>query len=86
MPSHEWKRDDCLVTTDPAHVDLDLVHGFLTQAYWCQGIPRETVQRSIENAIPFSLFAGGRAAGFARVVTDRATVAYLGDVFVVLWR
>ncbi len=82
MGYHEWRRDDCLVTTDPARVDLDVVHGFLAEAYWCQGIPRETVRRSIENAMPFSLFVGGRAAGFARVVTDRATVAYLGDVFV----
>jgi len=82
MPHHEWNREDCLLTTDPARVDLDVVHGFLAEAYWCKGIPRETVQRSIENAIPFSLFVGGRAAGFARVVTDRATVAYLGDVFV----
>ena len=82
MPHHEWKRDDCLVTTDPARVDLDVVHGFLVQSYWCPDIPRETVKRSIDNAIPFSLFVGGRAAGFARVVTDRATVAYLGDVFV----
>jgi GNAT superfamily N-acetyltransferase len=82
MPFHEWQRDDCLITTDPARVDLDVVHGFLTESYWCPGIPRETVKRSIENATPFSLFVAGRAAGFARVVTDRATVAYVGDVFV----
>lgn len=82
MSHHEWKREDCVVTTDPARVDMDAVHGFLTESYWCPGIPRETVQRSIDNAIPFSLFVGGLSAGFARVVTDRATVAYLGDVFV----
>src|SRR5213594_1481 len=82
MPHLEWMRDDQLVTTDPARVDLDAVHGFLSQAYWCAGIPRETVRRSIENAIPFSAYVGDRFAGFARVVTDRATVAYLGDVFV----
>lgn len=82
MPYPEWQRDDCVVTTDPARVDFETVYAFLVQAYWCQGIPRETVRRSIENAIPFSLFVGGRAAGFARVVSDRATVAYLGDVFV----
>jgi GNAT superfamily N-acetyltransferase len=82
MPYPEWRRDDCLVTTDPGRVDLDFVHGFLSQAYWCEGVPRETVRRSIEHAIPFMLFSGGRPAGFARVVSDRATVAYLGDVFV----
>ena len=82
MPYPEWSRGDDLVTTDPARVDLDMVHGFLTTSYWCEGISRELVARSIENAIPFSVFAGDEPAGFARVVTDRATVAYVGDVFV----
>ena len=82
MPHHEWQRDDCLVTTDPARVDLDFVHGFLTASYWAAGITRETVHRSIEHAIPFTLFVSGAPAGFARVVSDRATVAYVGDVFV----
>ena len=82
MAYPEWRRGDDLVTTDPARVDFDVVYGFLSRAYWCEGIPRETVRRSIEHAIPFMLFADGRAAGFARVVTDRATVAYIGDVFV----
>ncbi len=82
MPYPEWTRDECLVTTDPKRVDLDVVHGFLTQSYWCEGIPRETVRRSIEHSIPFSVFVDGRPAGFARVITDRATFAYVGDVFV----
>jgi len=78
----EWRRDEFLVTTDPARVDLDVVHGFLASSYWAKGIPRETVRRSIEESIPFSLLSGDRLIGFARVVSDRATVAYLGDVFV----
>lgn len=78
----EWHRGEYLVTNDPARVDLDVVHGYLTESYWAKGIPREIVQRAIENAIPFSLLAGDRLIGFARVVSDRATVAYLGDVFV----
>ena len=82
MPFAEWTRDDCLVTTDPARVDVDAVHGYLTASYWAEGIPRDTVQRSIHNAIPFMLYAGGKPAGFSRVVSDRATVAYIGDVFV----
>ena len=82
MSPIEWRRGDDLVTTDPGCVDLDVVHGFLTQAYWSQGIPRETLERAIEGSIPFSLFVGDRYAGFARVITDRATIAYLGDVFV----
>ncbi len=82
MAHHEWSRGDAVLTTDPGRVDLDVVHGFLAQAYWCAGIPRALVARSIEHSIPFSLFVAGRAAGFARVVSDRATVAYVGDVFV----
>ena len=82
MAHATWTRDDCLLTTDPSHVDMDAIHGYLSASYWAEGIPRETVQRSIDNAIPFMLFVGGRAAGFSRVVSDRATVAYIGDVFV----
>jgi len=82
MPHPEWTRDGAIVTTDPARVDLDVVHGFLTTSYWCAGIPRELVARAIANAIPFSVWVDGRQLGFARVVSDRATVAYLADVFV----
>lgn len=78
----EWRRDAYRITTDPAAVDLAMVHGFLTSCYWAKNIPFETVRRSVEGAIPFSVFDGDRQVGFARVVTDRATVAYLGDVFV----
>lgn len=84
----EWRQGGYLVTTDPARVDVDVVHGFLTRSYWAAGIPRELVERSIEHALAFSLWhepAEGPAAqvGFARVVTDRATFAYVGDVFVI---
>ena len=78
----EWRRDDLLITTDPARVDIAVVHGFLAGSYWARGIPVEVVTRSIEHSIPFSLLAADHQVGFARVVTDRATVAYLGDVFV----
>ena len=82
MAHPEWTRDDCLITTDPARVDLDAVHGYLSTSHWAQGISRDLVQRSIGHAIPFMMFAGGKPAGFARVVSDCATVAYVGDVFV----
>ena len=72
----------CHVTTDPRKIDRQLVHGFLAASYWSKGIPREVFDRSIENAICFSLFDGSAQVGFARVVTDRATFAYLADVFV----
>jgi GNAT superfamily N-acetyltransferase len=78
----EWTHGDFVITTDPARVDLDVVHGFLSGAYWCEGIPREVVERSLEGSIPFSMWHGGRQVGFARVVSDRATFAWVGDVFV----
>jgi GNAT superfamily N-acetyltransferase len=77
------REDGYAVSTDPARLDVDAIHGFLVTAYWCPGIPRETVVRAIAGSIPFGLYApDGTQAGFARVVTDRATFAYLGDVFV----
>ena len=71
------------ISTDPARVDLDAVHAELTASYWSPGIPRDVVAKGIANSIPFSLLApDGSQAGFARVVTDRASYAYLGDVYV----
>jgi len=62
---------------------VDLVHGFLRQTYWSPGIPREVVQRAIENSFAFGLYTrAGEQIGFARVITDFATFAYLADVFV----
>ena len=71
------------IATGAANVDLDVVHGFLSQhAYWCPGIPREVVARAVANSLCFSAWLDGAQVGFARVVTDRATFAYLADVFV----
>ena len=78
----EWARDGFTISTDPARIDLDVVHGFLATSYWAEGIPREVVRRSIEHSLCFGLYQEGRQIGFARVITDRATFAYLGDVFV----
>jgi GNAT superfamily N-acetyltransferase len=78
----EYRRDDFLISTDQARLDLDVVHGFLTTSYWARGIPREVVAQSIANSLCFCVYEGGPQIGFARVVTDFATVAYLGDVFV----
>ena len=80
----EWAApDDYVVSTDPARLDIDRIHRFLSTAYWSKGIPRDVMERSITHALPFGLYApSGQQAGFARVVTDRATYAYLGDVYV----
>ena len=85
---YERRRDAFVVSSDPARVDLDLVHAFLTRSYWAAGIPREVVARSIAGSLCFGLYeekAGEPPAqrGFARVITDGATYGYLGDVFVV---
>lgn len=77
------RRGAFLVSTDRALLDLEVIHGFLTNGYWAKGIPLEVVQRSVEHSLCFGVYDSGRAqVGFARVVSDFATVAYLGDVFV----
>jgi GNAT superfamily N-acetyltransferase len=79
----EFRRGEFVVSTDPARLDLDVIHGFLTSCYWAKGIPRDVVARSIEHALCFGIYDGsGAQVGFARVISDFATIAYLGDVFV----
>ncbi len=70
-----------VVSTDRSRLDLDVIHGFLTTSYWARGIPRETVVRSMEHSLCFGAFDEGRQVGFARVVSDHATFAYICDVF-----
>jgi len=85
--SHEWTRDDFTISTDPARLDLDAVHGYLSASYWARGIPRDVFERSVRHALCFGIYEGARQVGFARVVTDFATVAYVGDVYVLEpWR
>jgi GNAT superfamily N-acetyltransferase len=70
------------ITTDPARFDVDAIHAFLTQSYWSPGIPRATVARAIVNSLCFGVFSQGQQVGFARMVTDKTTFAYLCDVYV----
>jgi GNAT superfamily N-acetyltransferase len=78
----EHRRGEFLISTDPKHIDLDVVHGFLTNSYWAKGISREVVARSIENSLCFGIYDNEVQVGFARVVSDYATFAYVADVFV----
>lgn len=72
------------ISDDKAKMDLAFIHHYLsTKAYWCLNIPFETVRRSIGHSLCFGVFHGEEQVGFARVITDRATIAYLGDVFIV---
>jgi len=77
-------RDDGYeASDDPARLDVDVIHGFLRTSYWSPGVSRETVEKAIRASLPMGLYApNGGQAGFARVVTDRATFGYLADVFV----
>lgn len=78
-----WTRDGFTLTCAQEDVDLEAVHAWLSEkSYWAQGIPLDIVAKSIAHSIPFTLRAANEFAGFARVTTDCATVAYLGDVFV----
>ena len=72
------------ISDDPARLDLDVVHRYLsTESYWAQGLPRETLERSVAGSLCFGVYCEeGGQVGFARVVTDRATFAWLADVFV----
>ena len=59
-----------------------MIHGYLTKSYWSSGVPRAIVERAIEGSLCFGVFLQGKQVGFARVVTDKATFAYLADVFI----
>jgi len=74
---------DIVVSTDPPRFDLDAIHGYLEKSYWAAGIPRDLVARAMEQSLCFGAFDGSRQVGFARVISDRATFAYVSDVFVV---
>ena len=71
------------ISTDPAEIEFERVHAWLRdESYWCHGLPRAVLEKAVAHSLCFSAFAGARQVGFARVVTDRATFAYLCDVFV----
>jgi len=70
------------ITCDTTRFDVEAIHRFLTQSYWCPGIPRAVIERAIANSLCFGLLLEGKQIGFARVITDKATFAYLADVYV----
>jgi GNAT superfamily N-acetyltransferase len=73
---------DYEISTEQQRIDIATVHAFLTQSYWSPGIPRDVVERAIANSLCFGVYLGAQQVGFARVVTDKATFAYLADVFI----
>lgn len=81
-PHYEQQRERFVISTDPRRLQVDFVHGWLAQSYWAKDIPRASVERSLQNSLCFGLYDGPAQIGLARVITDRATYAYLCDVFV----
>ena len=78
-----WERGDYLISTDRSRLDVELIHDFLSRtSYWASGRTLDVVQRSIENSLAFGIYMENHQVGFARVVTDYATFAWVADVFV----
>ena len=70
-----------VISSDPARLDLDVIHCFIAQSYWAKNIPRALVERTIQNSLCWGVYHEAIQVGFARVITDQATFAYLADVF-----
>jgi len=77
-----YHKDVFTVVTDPSKLDVVAIHRYLTRAYWSEGIPQHIVEKALANSLCFGLFQATQQIGLARVVTDRATYAYLCDVYV----
>lgn len=83
FPVQEYERGGFQISTDPARLDLAVIHDFLAnEAYWSPGVAREKVARQMRHSLCFGLYAGEQQAGFARIISDFTTFAYLADVFV----
>jgi ribosomal protein S18 acetylase RimI-like enzyme len=79
----EWSRGGFEVSDDPSRLDLAAIHRFISkESYWAEGISQAVLARAMANSLCFGLYQGPRQAGFARMVTDRATFGYLCDVYV----
>ena len=78
-----WTKAEFWIDTDRVNLDVDAIQSFLeNDSYWAQTRTREQTESAIANSICFGLYCGERQIGFARVVSDRATFAYIGDVYV----
>lgn len=78
----EWTRDDFTLTDDPGRIDFAELCTLLWGTYWAEARGREVIERSVRRSLSFALLRAGRLAGFARVITDAATVGYLCDFVV----
>jgi N-acetylglutamate synthase-like GNAT family acetyltransferase len=79
----EWQQQEFIISTDKGRLDVPYIHHFLSRlSYWAEDIPYEVVQRSVENSLCFGVYHQQQQIGFAHVITDEATFAYLADVFI----
>ena len=78
----EARRGDYDISTDPARLDFAAIHAYLARSYWSPGISRRLVERAATHSMCFGMYRGGEQVGYARVVSDRTTFAYLCDVYV----
>jgi len=78
----EWTKEVFSISTDKSKIDIAYVHRFLSSSYWAENIPPDVVQRSISGSLCFGVYEREKQIGFARVITDEATFAYLADVFI----
>jgi GNAT superfamily N-acetyltransferase len=76
------ERGEYTISTEPGRLDLAAMHRFLSTSYWSPGLPMDVLKRAVAGSLCFGLYRGSEQVGFARVITDRATFAYLCDVYV----
>lgn len=82
---YELKKDEYTISTDPSKLDINIIHHYLSvDSYWAQQIPFGVVEKSIANSLCFGVYHSDKQIGFARIITDKATFAYLADVFILL--
>ncbi len=78
-----YDKNDFYISTDKSKMDIQTIHHYLSEeSYWAKGVPREIVEKSIANSFCFGVFYQDKQVGFAKVITDFTTIAYLGDVFI----
>lgn len=82
MLAEEYFKDEYCVSSDPAKLDLKVIHAYLSRSYWAEEIPFEIVKRSVEHSLCFGVYKAEQQIGFARVISDYTTFAYLADVFI----
>lgn len=83
MINHEWTQGEFTISTDRNRLQIEAIHKFLSEeSYWAQKRTKEQTERAIKNSLPFGVYKGENQIGFARIVTDYATFAYLGDVYI----